>query len=1121
MTSTKPVDIPNATPAESQCVWQQLLNVKEMTATDYHDQGRVELLDLLLHPPRILLDIGCGSGATGMLIKKSFPGARIIGVEINESAANMAATRLDQILIGRFEDFDLLHEGIGLSTVDTVIVADVLEHMYDPWDVMVKLRPYLSVDAQIIASIPNTGNLLLLNELANGKWSYESAGLLDITHIRFFTRKEINRFFKETGYYIVKSSAKLDSRLLRFYEANKANPISDVLLNKITIRNVTGEHLRDLCALQFYIVASPTSQKEASIDKSVPTDLSMEEELALLRTECLDKPDNRLATTVDELAEVKRELMKLSDWATGLKSDLEENKRLVVDKHDQLVELLRSVTNLQRSLEDSNKQVATLQGELADSKSQLEEKHSRLIEMSDWGAGLQRQLEVANLQLNQIVASGSWRITKPLRYLSSLREPKLAVIAPPKSYGLITLRQAYRYLPLSSETKYRLRSLFFGVFGKYFGPFAGQPSALPPSPRLSHSSSADSEGASLPLLAEPTNEDIFFWAVIDWRFRVQRPQHLAKGFAQKGHRVFYFSNVFVGSTESGFQIEEAEDNCPLYIVNLYAKGSPPIYFGPPGREHFEQLRQGMVAFLTWAKSRETISVVQHPFWFGLAKALPNNRLVYDCMDHHDGFGTTSVDILATEKSLMQRADLLVVTSEWLERVVKPYAKNIALVRNACDYEHFCMAPSGRFEDPLGRQIIGYYGAIAEWFDVDLVEKVAEHFPDCLILLVGADTAGAAKRLRGCSNVQFIGEVKYTHLPHYLYAFDVCLLPFRIIPLTMATNPVKVYEYLSAGKPVVSVDLPELRGFENLVSVASSTEQFIELTENFLKFGDLEIQRTARQHFASRQTWLHRIEELEHHLDGTLDLLASIIVVTYNNLPLTKLCLDSIERSSDYRNYEVIIVDNSSSDGTPAYLDEFCSGRERYRTIINLENRGFSAANNQGLAVANGDYLVVLNNDTVVTPGWIRTLVNHFKNDSSIGLIGPVTNNIGNEARIETLYEELAAMPEVVRPITLRNMGQTFDIRTLAFFCVMFRRTVYEKVGPLDEAFGLGFFEDDDYCRRVENNGWRIVCAEDVFVHHHLSASFNKLKQGVKEALFEKNKKIYEDKWGKWVPHKYR
>jgi GT2 family glycosyltransferase len=86
---------------------------------------------------------------------------------------------------------------------------------------------------------------------------------------------------------------------------------------------------------------------------------------------------------------------------------------------------------------------------------------------------------------------------------------------------------------------------------------------------------------------------------------------------------------------------------------------------------------------------------------------------------------------------------------------------------------------------------------------------------------------------------------------------------------------------------------------------------------------------------------------------------------------------------------------------------------------------------------------------------------------------------------------------------------------------MLPRSVYELCGPICEDYGRGFFEDDDYCRRVESIGKRIICVDDVFIHHHLSASFNKLKDSERQELFRQNKEVYEKKWGAWMPHSYR
>ncbi|HBS55811.1 MAG TPA: glycosyl transferase, partial [Stenotrophomonas sp.] len=310
-------------------------------------------------------------------------------------------------------------------------------------------------------------------------------------------------------------------------------------------------------------------------------------------------------------------------------------------------------------------------------------------------------------------------------------------------------------------------------------------------------------------------------------------------------------------------------------------------------------------------------------------------------------------------------------------------------------------------------------------------------------------------------------------------------------------------------------------FEGLVRLAGDHEGYLEQVRLALAEVDDGSLLASRQAFAARQTWLHRAEALDDALSSISEPLISIVVLTYNNLGYTKQCLHSLEVNTDYENVEIIVVDNASSDDSPAYLAEWEQGAANRRFIANQSNLGFSAGNNVGLDVARGDYLVVLNNDTYVTPGWLRTLRNQLRRRADAGLVGPVTNNIGNEAKIQISYESMDQMVELAGRYTRANAGRSFEIATSAFFCVMISRQAYTVVGGLDEQFGVGFFEDDDYCRRLEQAGLVRLCAEDVFVHHHLSASFNKLKAEAKQALFEKNKALYEAKWGKWSPHGYR
>ena len=613
--------------------------------------------------------------------------------------------------------------------------------------------------------------------------------------------------------------------------------------------------------------------------------------------------------------------------------------------------------------------------------------------------------------------------------------------------------------------------------------------------------------------------DFLVGAVIDWHFRIQRPQHLARSLATHS-RVFYFSNHFIDSADVGYQIEKLDPNLDLFQVSFNVPGAPAIYFDSPSLETLDSLKRSMVKFFREHQIVASVTILQHPFWYPLAKLFPNSLTVYDCMDHHEGFGNVPDGLLELESLMASRADLLCVTSQWLENHVANLNENVAVIRNAADFCHFAEAPEKVFETGGYKGVIGYFGAIAEWFDIELIKKVSESFPAYLVLLVGDDTVGAGAALSSHRNIKLTGEVKFADLPFYFHSFDVCLLPFKVLPLTLATNPVKVYEYLSAGKPVVSVDLPEIEQFGDLVYSASNDDEFLEKLSLALDESDSDL-KVQRIRFAKAQTWSHRASALHSQLEKIKLPKISIIILTFNNLNYTKDCVDSVLHQSYYPNLEIIIVDNNSTDGTRAYLQHIASENPEIQVIINHENIGFAAGNNVGLAAATGDYLVILNNDTVVSKGWLLTMLRHFQNDSQLGILGPVTNNIGNEARIEVSG---TTIPEVMKSgveYTRSHMGETNEISTVAFFCVMLPRFVYESCGPMCEEYGKGFFEDDDYCRRIEALGMRISCAEDVFVFHHLSASFSKLVESERQSLFEKNKKIYEEKWGAWVPHKYR
>lgn len=227
----------------------------------YYDNPRAVLLELFPHAPARLLDVGCGSGATSELARAKWPQLETIGIEIVPDAAERAAHKLDRVITGSAETLDF--SAAGLANIDGVILADVLEHLVDPWSFLERLRGVLAPGAMVIASIPNIANLWLLDELAAGRFDYAADGLLDRTHLRFFTRATIASMFADAGYAIERWDRITDGRVddatrRRVLGVMLPVPLAGrVAGRRVTVSGVAGETYDDLRTIQFLLVARP------------------------------------------------------------------------------------------------------------------------------------------------------------------------------------------------------------------------------------------------------------------------------------------------------------------------------------------------------------------------------------------------------------------------------------------------------------------------------------------------------------------------------------------------------------------------------------------------------------------------------------------------------------------------------------------------------------------------------------------------------------------------------------------------------------------------------------------------------------------------------------------------
>jgi len=627
------------------------------------------------------------------------------------------------------------------------------------------------------------------------------------------------------------------------------------------------------------------------------------------------------------------------------------------------------------------------------------------------------------------------------------------------------------------------------------------------------------------VLARPAgSHDYIVFAIIDWAFRVQRPQHLATRLAGMGNRVFYvgitFNELTAGGPRFAISGQPAEG---VFEITLSCRApAPVVYSGFGDPDQLAELAEAVRSLVGTLKLQSPVCILHLPSWYPVAASIPGATLIFDCLDHLAGFSGVAPRVVELEQALIEAADSVVVTSDFLAELVGRQ-RPVDAIRNAADVRYFSQVPEAVYQppgQPAGRPVIGYYGAIAEWFDIDLVVQCARRHPKWHFVLIGAvdccDISAAAQ----LPNVAFLSEKPYAELTHYLYAFDVCIIPFKLVDLTRATNPVKVYEYLCAGKPVVATDLPELRRLPpKMVEVTRTPSEFDKAIDTCLRQKDPAAVR-RRKLWSERHSWEARTRKLAGVVARHYPPL-SVIVVCFNNLAFTTACLESLLNFSDYPDLEIICVDNGSTDGTSDHLRDLAGRHGAVRHLRNETNLGFAGGNNVGIRAARGEFVILLNNDTYVTQGWARDLIRPMQRQADIGMTGPLTNMAGNVQKIAIAYSNMAEMAQASVAFTAPRRRTLFPTGNLAFFCVAIRRSVLDQVGELDESYGTGYFEDDYYCMRVRRAGHRLAVCDDVFVHHHHSASFDLIGDPAKTDLMKRNRRIFEKRWGRWTPHTYR
>ncbi len=236
---------------------------------------------------------------------------------------------------------------------------------------------------------------------------------------------------------------------------------------------------------------------------------------------------------------------------------------------------------------------------------------------------------------------------------------------------------------------------------------------------------------------------------------------------------------------------------------------------------------------------------------------------------------------------------------------------------------------------------------------------------------------------------------------------------------------------------------------------------------------------------------------------------SIVIPAFNQLEYCRQCVQSILLHTEIP-YRLVLVDNGSTDGVAEYFDSVPGA-----TVLHAgKNLGFAGGVNLGMKHAEG-HVLLLNSDTIVPGGWLSRLERALLQAPDIGMVGPMSNCVSGSQLMDGL--EFTSMEEInafSNTLAAQKAGRLRDVARLVGFCLLIRDTVVREVGLFDEAYGLGNFEDDDYCLRTLRAGYRLCVAEDCFVFHYGSRTF--LSMGIVDerwtGLLEQNERLFQEKW---------
>lgn len=925
----------------------------------YTDNANADIIERIESGSKVL-EFGSANGRMTKYLKEQKQCVVDI-VEIDTEAGGQAAVYANTACLGVIDgdinnrDWEKILKG---NIYDVIVFADVLEHLRDPLDVLKRCNAFLNETGKILCSIPNIAHASVILSLINGHFDYTNNGLLDRTHIHFFTEESFKRLVNDAGYHVSYEHSilgKVGAIEIPFTYDTVSKDVRRALMNRVNneayqyvfelrkdIYWETQEKTFNLIPGQVGMMKCYLKEKTDSefceqkcVSKSLfsrhvdmELDISCYSDVSAVRAqlldtngiikinyignvlnegkECVKYTTNGLVVSENTICSLEEPIdvywwleetesnksIKLDYDILVYNSDVLDAMRgfthLLEEKHTRVSMLECEKEELKHKLDEFAEEVENLQAEkesLENDLHKLEEETAVFKNKCEENELLKKQIEVIEedrVRLYHIIEdlnglilhrenTISWRITLPLRKIGGVynrikRQLKGVLklfhegISYAKKHGLkAAVSRTLHYKQIKREKEERKREIVI-------------------------ESQRREIWEELEHWIDKTPHDFIdiFPVPMGWNTPLfQRFQHLSLQAGNVGGISFYGANPAVDKDVDTYKFV----NNALCIVNLDCQEVVDHFWDVlDKKDGLKYLRVQSIDLAT------TIDKIEDFIRRGY-------KIVYEYIDEITPQITGNIPefVFKRHEYLLRNEKITVVaTSDKLFDQVKPYRENnMLMLNNGVDYGHWNISPDDivcpidmKEIVELGKIIVGYHGALAQWIDYDLLGRIAQDKRFALVL-IGFEHDGNLKKsgILNYNNVYYLGAKNYQELNLYCAYYDIAILPFAINNITLSVSPVKIFEYMAAGKPVVTYALPECKKYSSCLC-ANSQDEFLDKLDLAVSLRKDKDYLDLLKQDALNNTWTaimqKMVDYVKHNYDGENDKGKNVLNIDMEN-----------------------------------------------------------------------------------------------------------------------------------------------------------------------------------------------------------------------------------------------